>query len=201
MKKLILLAVCFTSISFAAVNFSYEGFDHQLFDETGTNRITGSPGVPVAGYTGVVFLDTDISSLVSGLTIDIADLSSPFTSLDVFLPFGNILTTSSYSDPTSGDAGAGQTPYLIIHQGNGTISVGDYIGIVGFPAGHNPPTTEIEITGTGSTTPGTPQTFGLPSSGTPTIITTNVQVIPEPTTFLLLAMAGLRLVATRKLKK
>jgi|GEM_PF-1782504 len=169
-------------------SFAWEG--DSLQDE---NSVQVAAGNPVLDYVGLTIFN-DLNLSVIGNEIDISSiLASTFHSftspLEVVGAAPPPIAGDYFSDLFTGDGSyAGETAYLLIHQGNGIIQIGDFIGIssVGFAV------LELDPDGPGGNPPGIQQTF---DGG---LIITNVQVIPEPTTIAILIMAILGICGFRK---
>ena len=187
MKYFTLFISAFLCVSVAQEsNFNWSG--DGLFDENNTQ--VGGPSAlePVPGYTALT-LFSDLNGLVTSNEIQLSDiLSASFhpttSSIDIASltsgppPLqGNYLTEAFFDDttPTSTTPGVpgyvGQTAYLLVHQGNGSIQVGDFIGL----SSSGTTILDRELL--------TPQEI---DGGT---IVTNIEVIPEPSTFLFLVLA------------
>ena len=189
MKKILLFVfMSFLASSYSDVTFSWDapdfsgtsGLTGEFFDETNT-RVTDTTDI---NFKGLTFL-TDLSSFVIGGEIDISHITNnpALVVNDINVaPFviGDAFNTSTYS--STANAGDGNTPYLVIHHGDGSIGVGDFIGFGGAPTGVD--STDTQIT---SGNPPPTQVFRPTNS----IIMTNIQVVPEPSTLFLFSLAGL----------
>jgi hypothetical protein len=180
MKCFCLILSLFSTFALAEVSFDWSGTS--IFDETNT-KVTSATDV---SFKALTILNVDLSPFVIGNKINISDIPTALavSNINVSLSFlPDSFNTDTYSDPTN--VGVGSTPYLVVHHGNGIIQVGDYIGLGGSAA-----STLSNL----SIPPEAPQKF----TSNPLIISTNIEVIPEPTTIAILLMGILGLVGFRK---
>ena len=118
------------------------------------------------------------------LQIDIANIGAIQTFVDIGIapPFAG--GTYSSANAASDGSIAGATAYLVVKDGLGAIAVGDFIGLGGSGV------LEDLLPGTDPALPA--QNF---DGGA---VTTNIEVIPEPATLGMMAVAGLGLFLARK---
>jgi hypothetical protein len=187
MKLYIISAISFAFMSVACGDTLFSWFGADLLDETGTPVPQNGP-TPV-NYDAITYLNTDLSPFVDNInnTIDISNIPAVFFTIqDMFVAndgppsFNKEYTSNSFLD--NGGSGIGDTAYLVVKKGSGSIQVGDWIGLGG----------NAVITDQGSP----PSAPGQQIDGG--IVTTNIQVIPEPSTFFLIGIAGLGLYVTRR---
>lgn len=193
MKKLILFVFLFSFLRAQETNFTWSGAS--LFDETNTKLgSTAGPLEPLPGYTALTVF-SDLTTLVTSNQIQLSDLLTASFHLDG--PSTETLSTIDVADTdsgppplqgnylteaffNSGSAYIGNDAYLLIHQGDGNFQVGDFIGL------------------SSSGTQLVDRELLTPQSLDGGVIVTNIEVIPEPTTLLLLLASVSGLIAYRR---
>lgn len=185
--KIITTLLLFFSLSAHCDLTSFEWTGDAFLDENGVQVAAGNP---ISDYVALT-LFSDLNPAVSGNQIDISSISGatfhPFISpLEVVGEVPPTIADDYFSDLFNGDGSFVGTAYLLIHKGDGNIQVGDFIGLSTASFTVN----DLQPTGTGPVA--TSQTF---DGG---IITSNIEVIPEPSTILVILLSIAGLVGFRK---
>lgn len=181
MKKVITMIALLAVAGAASADLSYFKIQGgNLYDNTST-------AYPFGTMTeGAVIQLVDLSAFVVGGQINIADIPSAYTTVDIAVApplLGGAYSTGTISERPS--TVIGETAYLVFDPNGGGIQVGDLIGL-GTGA------EILDMAAAGSPAPADPQIIN------PGDITANIEVIPEPATIGLMGVAGLGMFLARR---
>lgn len=158
--------------------WSYRG--GQLYDQDSAQIFQTNAGT----YYGHVFLDYDLQPFIKNNKINITDINEAYQIADISVqpPFrGFQYWTYLYSGE---DSITGSQAYLVIKEGQGAIKVGDFIGL-----GGNGTLVSLQSSDD-------PQVFNSSD------VTMNIEVIPEPSSIVLMtALGGLGFIIRRRFRR